>query len=247
MNKRHFTLKTVIVILLTVFNFTFACAQKMYGNTTETTLPEFDIPKEEFVRPNSIYYFRTIENKFNLTDTVLTSREILSLTRYYADKKLVNPKTLDSLANKAYKLIEEKKYQEAIVISKQLLKLNPNNLTGHKEIALAYSKTNHADSAKIHQTIMIKIIKAIFEFSDGTYKYPFILNNYFEAFSIYEAVFYSKPSKSTLMLDKSGRLLGAYYGYSSRYDEIVIRYSELSHWRHRLKKGDYIEEASMHK
>ena len=69
-----------------------------------------------------------------------------------------------------------------------------------------------------------------------------MLKNFFEGISIYEAAFRCKPSKITLMLDKQGRLLGAYNGYSSALDEILIRYSELTHWKPQLKKGDYIEE-----
>ena len=82
----------------------------------------------------------------------------------------------------------------------------------------------------------------MFLYADGTYEFPFIVNNFFEGISIYEAAFQCKPSKVALMLDKTDRLLGAYNCYSSRHDEIYIRYSELSHWKKDLKKEDYIIE-----
>ncbi|MCX8534243.1 hypothetical protein [Chryseobacterium luquanense] len=39
--------------------------------------------------------------------------------------------------------------------------------------------------------------------------------------------------------DKKERLLGAYNGYYSAMDQILIKYSELSHWKPQLKEGDY--------
>lgn len=215
---------------------------KIYGEPVKNVLPKFNIPISSSTNPKSIYYFKTIENKLVQLDSTITAEQIISLTKFYVAKDKINPKLLDSLCNKTYKLNDEKNYSEAIKTAQLILDKSPNNITGHKEMSLAYKKIGNDSLANKHLGLMAKIISSIFKYSDGTYQYPFIINNFFEGFSIYEAAFKCKPKKVTLMLDKKERLLGAYNGYSSALDEIFIRYSELSHWKPQLKPDDYIIE-----
>jgi tetratricopeptide (TPR) repeat protein len=215
---------------------------RMYGEQAKVVLPKFGIPISSSTDSSSIYYFKTVENKLIQLDSTITAEQIVSLTKFNISKNEIDPKLLDSLANKTYKLNEEKKYDEAIKTAQLILDKSLNNITGHKEIGLAYKRIGKDDLANKHFGMMVKIISSIFKYGDGTYEYPFLINNFFEGISIYEATFRCKPSKITLMLDKQDRLLGAYNGYSSAMDEILIRYSELTHWKSQLKKGDYIEE-----
>lgn len=215
---------------------------RMYGKVEKTILPKFDIPLSESSNINSIYYFKTVENKIIKLDSTVTAEQIISLTKFNISKNKINPNYLDSLSNKAYKQNEEKKYLEAINTTTLILNHSPNNIAGHKEIAFAYKRIGKDSLSSLHLTMMTKIIKAVFKFSDGTYEYPFLVNNFFEGFSIYEAVFRCIPKKFTLMLDKKERILGAYNGYSSAFDEILIKYTELSHWKPKLKPDDYIVE-----
>lgn len=215
---------------------------RMYGEQVKTILPKFDIPLSASTDINSIYYFKTIEDKLIQLDTTITSEQIISFTKFNISQNQINPNLLDSLANKTYKQVEEQNYSEAIKTAKLILSKNPNNITGHKEISLAYKRMGKDSISNLHFLMMKKIIMSVFKYSDGTYEYPFLINNFFEGISIYEAVYRCKPKKVTLMLDKKDRLLGAYNGYSSAMDEILIRYSELSHWKSKLKSDEYIIE-----
>ena len=93
-------------------------------------------------------------------------------------------------------------------------------------------------------SMLIKIVSSILKYSDGSYDLPFVLNIFFEGIAIYEVVFDCNPRKRVLMLDQYGRLLGSYNGYSSKYDEIIISYSDLTHWLPYLKEDDYIKEIN---
>lgn len=215
---------------------------RMYGKQAKVVVPKFGIPIASSTDVNSLYYFKTVEEKLIQLDTTITAEQIISLTKYKISKNEIQPNFLDSLANQAYKQNEEKKYDEAIATAKIILVQSPNNSTGHKEIALAYNRIGNDSLSKLHFSMLVKIIKSVFKYGDGSYEYPFLVNNFFEEISIYEAAFKCRPNKMVVLLDKQNRLLGAYNGYSSTLDEILIRYSELTHWKPQLKEGDYIEE-----
>lgn len=217
-------------------------SDRMYGEQAKVVLPKFDIPISSSADTKSMYYFKTVEDKLIKLDTTITAEQIISLTKFKISKNEIRPNLLDSLANQTYKLNEDKKYDEAIKTAKIILTQSPNNITGHKEISLAYKRIGNDSLSNLHFAMLVKIITSVFKYGDGTYEYPFFVNNFFEGISIYEAAFRCKPNKMTVMLDKHNRLLGAYNGYSSAMDEILIRYSELTHWKSQLKKGDYIEE-----
>lgn len=215
---------------------------RMYGEQEKTILPKFDISISASTDTKSIYYFKTVEDKLSKLDTTITAEQIISLTKYNIFKNQISPNFLDSLAGQTYLLNEDKKYDEAIMKAKIILAQSPNNITGHKEISLAYKRVGKDSLSNLHFSMLVKIITSVFKYGDGTYDYPFLVNNFFEGISIYEAAFRCKPKKMTVMLDKKNRLLGAYNGYSSAMDEILIRYSELTHWKSQLKEGDYRKE-----
>jgi tetratricopeptide (TPR) repeat protein len=217
-------------------------SSRMYGEQVKTILPKFEIPISASTDTKSVYYFKTIEDKLSRLDTTITPEQIISLTKFNISKNQIVPKLLDSLANKTYKLNEEEKYDEAIKTATTILTQSPNNISGHKEIGLAYKRIGKDSLSNLHFSMLVKIITSVFKYGDGTYEYPFLINNFFEGISIYEAAFRCKPNKMTVMLDKKNRLLGAYNGYSSAMDEILIRYSELTHWKSQLKEGEYIKE-----
>lgn len=214
-------------------------SMKMYGEQTKKVLPKFNVLLSESSNSKSVYYYKTIEKKLTELDSTLTAEQIVSFTKFNISENKINPTLLDSLANKAYKLNDVKNYQEAVKTANLILEQSANNITAHKEISLAYKHLGKDELSKKHLGMMAKIISSVFKYSDGSYESPFLINNFFEGLSIYEASFRCKPKKVTLMLDKQNRMLGAYNGYSSYWDEIFIRYSELSHWKPQLKKEDY--------
>lgn len=215
---------------------------KIYGEKIKKVLPKFNVLLSESSDSHSIYYYKTIEKKLIELDSTLTEEQIVSFTKFNISENKINPTLLDSLANKAYKLNDEKNYREVVKTANLILEKSANNITAHKELSLAYKHLGKDELSKKHLGMMAKIISSVFKYSDGSYESPFLINNFFEGISIYEAKFRCKPKKITLMLDKKGRILGAYNGYSSYWDEIFIRYSELSHWKPQLKEGDYREE-----
>lgn len=214
----------------------------MDEDSSKLKFPRLVISLKQCLDTTSVFYYKKIERKFIENDTNMTVEQVLSLTKYYVFTKKQNLTLLDSLSTKIYKLNESNQYEEAITISRHLLNICPNNLTGHKEIALAYKKTGNDSLSKKHFQVMVKILSSIFKYGDGNYDNPFIVNNFYEGISIYESVFRTKPSKVTLMLSKNQRLLGSYYAYLSAVDNVLIRYSDLSHWKSHLKKNDYIIE-----
>ena len=225
MNKYVF-----ILILLAHFCF---------GQKTKTIITKFQIPLSESANINSIYFYKNIEEKLIKLDTTVTSEQVISLTKYKISEKIIKPKYLDSLFNVIYKLNEEKKYIQAIEIGKIILKQSPNNISGMKELSFAYRKSGNENLANSYFSMLVKIVYSVFKYGDGTFEFPYLLNNFSEGISIYESAFRCKPKKTAIILDKRKRLLGAYNGYSSALDEIIIKYSELSHWKSELKANEY--------
>ncbi|MFH6996807.1 tetratricopeptide repeat protein [Flavobacterium sp. FlaQc-57] len=211
---------------------------KAYKEDTQKSVQNFNVPITESTNPGSIYYYKNVETLLQKLDTTaITNTQIISLTKYKIHSNAIRPASLDSLARKAYKLNEDKNYNEAIVTSKQILKQSPNNISGYKELAYAYKRLGNEELSNRYFEMMVKIITSIFQYGEGSRKSPYILNNFFEGISIYEAKFGCYPNKVTLILTKEKKLLGGYDCYH------IMRFSNLTHWLPLLKKDDYkIEE-----
>jgi len=153
--------------------------QSNFGQA-KNNIPDFNVSINESKNENSIYYFKNVEALLSKLDTTVTAEQIIRLTKYKINSNTINPTDLDSLAGKAYKLNEDKRYDEAIVVSKEILNQSPNNITGHKEIAYAYKHLGNTNLAEYHFLMMVKIIESVFEYGDGSRNKPFILNNFFE-------------------------------------------------------------------
>lgn len=204
----------------------------------ETFVPIFKIPVEESSNANSIYYYKKVEDLLTKLDTAMISAEqIISLTKYKIHSNAINAGYLDSLATKAYKLNEEKNYQEAINAAKQILDQSPNNITAYKESAYAYKRLGNNELEKAYFAMMVKIITSVFKYGDGSRSRPYILNNFFEGLSIYEAKFQCLPKKTRLILTTEKKLIAGYDCFH------IMRFADLNHWLPSLKEGDYkIEE-----
>ena len=198
-------------------------------------IPKFSIALEESTNKNSIYYFKSIEERITKFDTLISEEQLISLTKYKIHSNTINPTYLDSLATKVYKLNEDKNYAEAIELAKTILVQSPNNLTGHKEISYAYKHIGNTNLADKHFKMMVKIIKSILKYSDGSIKNPYILNNFFEGKSLYEASFGCFP-ETTLVLTIDKRLLGTFKCFH------INTLADLTHWLPLLKKEDYYIE-----
>ncbi|WP_433829714.1 tetratricopeptide repeat protein [Flavobacterium anhuiense] len=214
-------------------------SNQTYKETTPIKVKKFNIAITESTNVNSIYYYKTVEALLQKLDTTaVTAAQIISLTKYKIYSKAINPNYLDSLARKAYKLNEEKKYDEAVVLAKEILKQSPNNITGHKELAYAYKRLNNMKLSDLHFKMMVKIINSVFQYGEGSRQSPFILNNFFEGVSIYEAKFGVYPQRTRLILTKDKVLLGGYDSYH------IMRFANFTHWFPQLKEGDYKVELN---
>ncbi|MCT2407779.1 DUF4919 domain-containing protein [Chryseobacterium antibioticum] len=202
----------------------------------KSTIPKFKISIDESTRKNSIYYFKNIEAQIAKLDTLLTEEQIISLTKYKIHTNAIHPKYLDSLANKAYQLNENKNYSEAIETAKKILIQSPNNITAHKELSYAYKRLDQNNASQLHFSMMVKIINSVLKYGDGSRQAPYILNNFFEGLSVYEAKFGCFPKKVTLLLTTEKKLLGGYDCFH------IMRFSDLTHWLPSLEKEDYKTE-----
>ncbi|WP_347051932.1 tetratricopeptide repeat protein [Flavobacterium olei] len=195
---------------------------------------DFKVSLEEFYNVNSNFYYKKVEDLLSKLDTTLISDEqIISLTKYKIHANAINPSNLDSLARKAYKLNEEKKYDEALIITKQILYQSPNNITGHKESSYAYKHLGNTELSNAHFKMMVKLINSVMKYGEGIRSSPYILNNFFEGVSIYEAKFGLYPQRTRLILTKEKVLLAGYDSYH------IMRFANLTHWFPMLKEEDY--------
>ncbi|KFF01682.1 DUF4919 domain-containing protein [Chryseobacterium luteum] len=199
----------------------------------QNNIPKFNISIDQSMDKNSIYYFKNIEEQIAKLDTLLSGEQIISLTKYKIHTKAIHPAYLDSLANKAYLLNENKNYRAAIEVSEKILTRSPNNITAHKEMAYAYKRLDDPKRSNLHFSMMVKIIKSVFKYGDGSRQSPYILNNFFEGLSIYEAMYSCFPKKVTLILTTDKNLLGGYDCFH------IMRFSNLNHWLPSLSEEDY--------
>jgi hypothetical protein len=208
---------------------------KVYGeDKSQQSVERFDVKFTESTNPNSVYYYKNVEALLQKGDTTaITAAQIISLTKYKIHSKTINPTYLDSLARKVYKLNEDKKYNEAIIVGKEILNQSPNNITGHKELSYTYKRLGNTELCNLHFSMMVKIIASVFKYGEGSRESPYILNNFFEGVSIYEARFGLYPQKTRLILTKEKVLLGGYDSYH------IMRFSNLTHWLPLLKPEDY--------
>jgi tetratricopeptide (TPR) repeat protein len=205
-----------------------------YKEDTQKSVQSFSVSIAESTNPSSIYYYKNVETLLQKLDTAaITPAQIISLTKYKIHSNSINPTFLDSLARKVYKLNEEKNYNEAISTAKEILKQSPNNITGHKELSYAYKRLGNEELANRYFEMMVKIITSVFRYGEGSRKTPYIVNNFFEGLSIYEAKFGCLPSKTRLILTSEKVLLGGYDCFH------IMRFANLTHWFPMLKEVDY--------
>jgi hypothetical protein len=192
----------------------------------------FEIESKFYTDKNSKYYYKTIENKLNNVDLEISSEEIIAYTKYRNNVE-INPFRIDSIASAIYELNGDSKFEEAIKLCDQLKSISPNNITLHKELALAYKKIGKTEISEKHLEMVKIILTAVEKYSDGCRINPYILNNCFEGKSLYEAKFSLFPSKTRFILTESKKII---YGYEIYH---IMRFADLNHYKKYLKKGEY--------
>ncbi len=195
----------------------------------EKKIVKFDSPISLSLDSTSQFYFKRIENKLANLDTTLTAEQLMSYRNFKISNDL-RYNYLDTICVELYKYNEKKEYQKAIDLAKIVLIESPNNITGHKEIALAYEKIGNKKLSVMHFNMMKKIILSTYIYGDGSYDFPLYANNFFEGLSILEAFKNCLPQRLTLMLDKKERVLGV---FNCKYEGEILNI-ELSQYKSTL-------------
>ena len=201
--------------------------------TIKKSVKKFEIPVELSFDKNSNYFYEKIESRLINCDSILTSKEIISYTKYKIFKKEINPLKLDSLANEIYQLNEKGKFEESLNLSEMLLKESPNNITGFKEKSFALKRLGQLEKANSCFNMMKLLVNSVMETSEGTRENPYILNNFFEGISIFEARNICYPKKTRFILTKEKQLIGGYDCFH------ILTFSDLNHYKPYLNKIDY--------
>ena len=193
-------------------------------------IKEFHIDTSQFSNPESKFFHSTIAKKFESLNTSISSKESIALTTYNLNA-IKDLNKLNELCKLTYDLNEEHLYDSAIIVCKQILNICPNNLTALKESSYAYAQIDSSELSNNYFEVFKLTAQAVFEYGNGTYDEPWILNNFYEGFSIYDFYFGASPTKAGYLLTKSDILLGAYYAYSPRVNNIIILYSYMNHMK----------------
>lgn len=204
-----------------------------YSNNDKVcNIEVFKIDNTSFTDKKSKFYHEKIKNKLNELNLDISDEEIISYTKYRNNLDF-DPFKIDSIASAIYKLNENSEFNKAIELCNQLKSISPNNITLHKELSFAYKKIGKAELSEKHFEMMKKIINAVEKYSDGCRINPYILNNYFEEVSFYEAIFECFPKKTRFILTKDKKII---FGCDCYH---IMRFSDLNHYKKYLNEGDY--------
>ncbi len=122
----------------------------------------------------SDYYFPTLLDRFNKNDITLTDMEVLALQIGFTANPNYKPYQTILTEQEIKNLIEQKKYQEALVICDELLKTNPVNFTALKEKSFVYTKLDK-DSLQFHKEKFMKILFSVLASGEGTSDNPYFV------------------------------------------------------------------------
>ena len=188
----------------------------------------------------SRFYYAKLKSRLDKVDTTLSANDLLYLLIYTTASSHYNPVLLDTLCQHLYDFNEKGEYFKALALADSILRVVPINLTAIKEKGLALKKLNKKEDFERYWALTRKTAEALFLSGDGYYKHPFLGVNYFDGITFYGTFYQCYPSKSGFMLDKQGRLLAAFYGYSQKMDNIIINYFQLDHAK-RFYKPNIVE------
>lgn len=175
-------------------------------------------------------------------DTSLTEDELLFTYVFTTTKKDFSATMIDTLASRVYQLNENENYVQAILSADTLLQIAPLNVMANKEMIFALKKLEKNEDLKLYDGILRKLSKAILMTGDGVFEKPIFITNYFDGLALEELFFACSPSKQGIFFDKKNRVLASYYCFSSKYNEIFIRYFNLTHSERFYKNRINMEE-----
>lgn len=216
--------QTLFISLLVIISFVARAQDTSFNYKTD--YPAYLKRAQDSTNPN---YYKKLHARLAKLDTSLSAKALLHLLVYTTASPAYDPVVLDTLCQHLYDANENKNYNKAIVLADSILRLVPLSLTAVQEKALALKKLGRKNEEKKYAAIMRRTIEALLLSGDGYYDHPFLGVNFFDGISFYGAVYQCYPSKSGLMLDKKGRLLAAFYCYSSTQNNIMIQYFQVDH------------------
>lgn len=108
--------------------------------------------------------------RFSVNDTVLTDFEVLALLIGFTDKPDYKPYDDLLTEREIYKLNDEQKYKEALVLASEFLKNHPLSVKALYEKSYALHKLDQQDSATFYLYRGQRIFKAMYFSGDGKTK-----------------------------------------------------------------------------
>lgn len=221
--------RLIIFLFLLVQGCSAQNQKKVFINGKD--IPIFDATNE--------FFHDSIKKRLVKADTTLTPEHMLAYTYYVQQTAPFNPKDLDEKAEKMYEWNEEGKFQQAVMIGREILRDSPNNITALKELGYAFKRLGQADSVRVYFSLMVKAIEGAKLSGDGGAEKPYVLNNWFELRSLIEATTGLYAAQKVIFKDRKDRILGFAVVESPK----MGRFGLLDHWSKYLKKGEYLEGA----
>jgi hypothetical protein len=225
--------------IISILVWTCACGQKKLDLKLNGNYKK--IIEKKSVKTYQEKYLE-LSRKILNKDTTLTQDELIFTYVFSTTKQDFNATIIDTLASRIYQLNENEQYAQAILNADTLLQIAPLNVMANKEKIFALKKLNKINDLKFSDAILRKLSKAILMTGNGLFEKPIFITNYFEGLALEELFFACSPSKEGVFLDKKNRVLAAYYCFSSKYNEIFIRYFNLTHSENFYKNRINMEE-----
>ncbi|GAA5042752.1 hypothetical protein GCM10011506_45570 [Marivirga lumbricoides] len=122
----------------------------------------------------STFYYPMLLDRFNKNDSTLTDLDLIALQIGFTTNKHYEPYQTIDTEEEIMNLINQKKYDAAILMSNEFLKTNPVNFTALMEKGFAYMLLQN-DSALFYKDKFMMILNSVMASGNGTIDNPFFV------------------------------------------------------------------------
>jgi hypothetical protein len=160
-------LRTIAILFILTFPFTSFANEFYYHRDYQSILTKTQDST------SSLYYPALLE-RFNRNDKKLTNREVLALQIGFTQNKYYRPYGLVTKETNIQKLVNQKKYEDALKVCNDILSTNPLNFTALMEKSYIYKKLE-MDSADFHRHKFLAIVRSIEYSGTGSREEPYFV------------------------------------------------------------------------
>ncbi|MEW7289369.1 DUF4919 domain-containing protein [Aquimarina sp. 2304DJ70-9] len=161
--------KNILILLLFIANSSFSQNMFNYHKDFETILRQSQ-------DSTSVLYYPKLLERFNDNDDTLTNSDIIALLIGHTTEENYKPYKTLKTEREIHKLVKLEKFDQAIIKSDSLLKINPLNFSALMEKSYSYMKLEKPNS-EFHKKKFMKIVYSIMSSGDGTIKNPYFVLN----------------------------------------------------------------------